>query len=65
MIRNVLTDIGGIEIYPMISLVLFALVFAGATAWALGMRKRDVDYAGRLPLEDGTQPETTAKEQRT
>ena len=53
MIRNVLSSIGGIETFPIISLLIFVLVFAGAIIWALTMRKSDVDHASRLPLEDG------------
>lgn len=63
MIRNVLSGIGGIETYPIISLVIFVLVFAGAVIWALSMRKSDVEHASRLPLEDGKPIASTTKEQ--
>lgn len=64
MIRNVLSDIGGIATYPIISLVLFVLVFAGAIIWAVTMRRSEVDHASRLPLEDGDLLTTAKKEQR-
>ena len=64
MIRNVLSGIGGIETYPIISLLLFVLVFAGAIIWAVTMRKSEVDHASRLPLEDGDLLTTAKKEQR-
>lgn len=55
MIRNILEHIGGIAAYPIISLVLFVVVFLGFTAWALCMSRGQVDRASRLPLEnDGT-----------
>ena len=64
MIRNVLSGIGGIETYPIISLVIFVLVFAGAIIWAFSMRKSDVEHASRLPLEDGDLLTTAKEEQR-
>lgn len=65
MIRNVLSGIGGIAAYPIISLILFVLVFAGAMIWAFTMRKSDVDHASRLPLEDGAAAKIAGKEHRT
>ena len=64
MIRNVLSDIGGIATYPIISLVLFVLVFAGAILWAITMRKSEVEHASQLPLEDGDLLTTAKKEHR-
>lgn len=52
MIKNVLTHIANIEVYPIISLTLFVLVFAGAAIWAITMKKNDAVRMGRMPLED-------------
>lgn len=54
MIRNVLENIGGIQIYPIVSLILFLLVFGGMTLWALRLRRPYVNHMGNLPLEDET-----------
>ena len=62
MIRNVLEGIGGIERYPLFSLVLFVLVFAGMLLWVLSLKKSEVERASRLPLEDGEA--VARKEQR-
>ena len=54
MIRNILEHIPGIGAYPVVSLVIFVLVFLGFTAWALSLTRQHVQHASRLPLEDGT-----------
>jgi hypothetical protein len=54
MIRNVLTDIGGIGPYGVISVCLFFLVFSGAVVWAFLLRKPYVQAQSQLPLEDGS-----------
>lgn len=55
MIKNVLVHIQHIEIYPILSLVLFVLVFAGAILWALSLKKSEAAALGRMPLEDSKQ----------
>jgi hypothetical protein len=55
MIKNVLSDIGGIGIYGVISICLFFAVFTGALVLTLVMKKRDLDQRSRLPLEDGSE----------
>lgn len=54
MIRNVLCSITDVSVYPIVALVLFVLVFAGATLWAVSLRKSEVVALGRMPLEDST-----------
>lgn len=51
MIRNVLEHIRGVEAFPIVSLVLFVLVFAGAVWWALSLSRPFVDHASQLPLD--------------
>lgn len=60
MIKNVLVHIEHIEIYPLISLTLFVLVFAGAIAWALSLKRSEAAAYGRMPLEDSTENEGDA-----
>lgn len=62
MIKNVLTDMGGVELYGILSVLLFFLVFAGALLFAL-LKKRDfLNYMGALPLSDGSETNSTKQE---
>jgi len=54
MLKNVLTDIGGIGLYGVISVCLFFLVFSGAVLWAFLLRKPYLQAQSQLPLEDGS-----------
>jgi hypothetical protein len=54
MIKNVLSDIGGIGIYGVVSICLFFAVFTGALVWSMLLKKSDMDSRSMLPLEDGT-----------
>jgi hypothetical protein len=54
MIKNVLSDIGGIGVYGVISICLFFTVFTGALVWSLLLKKTDLDSRSVLPLQDGT-----------
>ena len=52
MIKNVLTHIGGVEVYGVISICLFFAVFSLAVVLALRMKKSVAQRLSRLPLED-------------
>lgn len=52
MIKNVLTHIGGVEVYGVISICLFFAVFSVAVVLALRMKKSVAQRMGALPLED-------------
>ena len=56
MIKNVLTHIGGVEVYGVISICLFFAVFGVAVVLALRMKKSVAHRLSALPLEDD-QPE--------
>lgn len=51
MIQNVLSGIGGIGIYGVISVILFFLVFAGALVRVCFIKKPHLDAMSALPLE--------------
>ena len=53
MIRNVLSDIGGVGLYGVVSVCLFFLVFTGALIWTLLQRPSLMRAMGALPLSDG------------
>ena len=51
-IKHHLDTIQGVEIYPIISLVLFFLVFTTMLLIVLKMPKRNIDELSRLPLDN-------------
>ena len=52
MIQNVLTHIGGIGGYGVVSLCLFIAVFLGVLIWILRLKRTYLDSMRALPLED-------------
>lgn len=54
MIKNVLTHIGGVEVYGIASVLLFFAVFTAILLWAFRLKRSDLDSMGRIPLDDGT-----------
>ena len=55
MIKNFVTDIGGIEVWGVISICLFATVFTGAFIWACCQKKSLMVKMSALPLHDGSE----------
>ncbi len=51
MIRNVLSHIGGVEVYGIVSILLFFLFFTGMLVWAFRLGRGHLEAMGRLPLE--------------
>ncbi len=52
MISNYLSSIKGIEIFPIISLILFFLVFLIASVWVMRLKKDYLQNMSELPLTD-------------
>lgn len=53
MIKNVLSDIGGVGVYGVISISLFFAVFTGMLIWALRIKKKYAQEMSAAPLNDG------------
>lgn len=53
MIKNVLSDIGGVGLYGVISITLFFAVFTGMLIWACRMKKSFAQKMSACPLQDG------------
>ncbi len=53
MIQHIVTAIGGIASFGVISICLFFAVFGGAMAWAFCLKKPFLNSMGAMPLEDG------------
>lgn len=52
MIKNVLESIAGIDIFPIISLTLFAIFFGAVLVWVFKMDGKTVSHMKNLPLDD-------------
>lgn len=52
MYKEVLRSIENIEIYPIISLLIFVLFFLGVFLWAMRMTKEHIDYMKSMPMDD-------------
>lgn len=53
MMRNVISAMGGVEVYGIISICLFFAVFTGALIWAAIQKKTFCNHMSALPLHDG------------
>jgi len=58
MIQNVLTSIGGVGMYGVVSICIFFTVFVGAVIWMLTLKKPYLNAMRELPLEDESAPAT-------
>lgn len=47
-----MSTIDGIEIYPLISLVIFVTFFIGLGWYVFKMKKSDIKEMSNIPLED-------------
>lgn len=63
MIQNVLRAMGGVEVYGIISVCLFFLVFTTAITWALLQKKSFLCSMSALPLEEDDNGKTTKPHQ--
>lgn len=52
MYKEVLRSIENIEIYPIISLVIFVTFFLGMFIWVLKVPKSHVEHMESLPIEE-------------
>ena len=51
MIRNYLQSIEGVEIYPLISLLVFVIFFVVILVWMLKVDKNYINKMEKLPLD--------------
>jgi cytochrome c oxidase cbb3-type subunit 4 len=55
VIKNVLESISGVEIFPLISLLIFTTFFAFVLTWVAKLDKKTVTKLENMPLEDNDQ----------
>ena len=60
MIENVLSRMGGVDMYGIISVCLFFAVFIGVLVWLVGLKKPYLEEMRELPLDGASGPESTA-----
>jgi|WetSurMetagenome_2_1015567.scaffolds.fasta_scaffold897905_2 cytochrome c oxidase cbb3-type subunit IV len=61
MIQNVLSRIGGVGIYGVISICLFFAFFVGVLLWTIGLKKSYLNKMRELPLDGAAAPESEAE----
>ncbi|MDN3203149.1 cbb3-type cytochrome c oxidase subunit 3 [Algoriphagus sp. C2-7] len=52
MYKEVLRSIENIEIYPVISLVIFVAFFLGMFVWVLRVPKSHIEHMENLPIDE-------------
>ncbi|UZD22542.1 cbb3-type cytochrome c oxidase subunit 3 [Algoriphagus halophytocola] len=51
MYKEVMRSIEHVEIFPIISLIIFILFFTGVAIWAFRVPKGVIDHMSSLPLD--------------
>lgn len=54
-IKHNMDHISGIEIYPIIALLIFFFFFLGLYIWVFTYKKEKINELSNLPFEEGTQ----------
>jgi len=52
-IKHNMETISGIEVYPIISLLIFFLFFVGLGVWVFSYRKEKIEEMSNIPLDEG------------
>ncbi|KAA3610299.1 MAG: CcoQ/FixQ family Cbb3-type cytochrome c oxidase assembly chaperone [Calditrichaeota bacterium] len=61
MIKNVLESISGVEIFPLISLLIFTTFFVVVLFWVVKLDKKTVKKLENMPLEDNDQSQNIGR----
>lgn len=59
MFNNYLQAIEGIEIYPVIGLIIFLIIFISVVVWVMKVDKNYISKAERLPLDNDNEVDET------
>ncbi len=51
-VKHTMETISGIEIFPVISLIIFFTFFVGLLFWVVKTKKSYINHVENLPLED-------------
>lgn len=55
-IKHNLTEMDGVDIYPLISLLIFVIFFAVMFIFVARMKKSRIEELSAMPLEDDVEP---------
>lgn len=61
-IKGHLESIAGVEIYPIISLLIFVLFFIGLLVYVIKIKKPQIEYLSEIPLTDSIDPKANSDE---
>jgi len=53
-VKGNLENIDGVEIYPMISLLIFFIFFVGLFWWVFTAKKAHIEEVSHIPLNDNS-----------
>lgn len=56
MYGDILRGIAGVEIFPVLSLVIFVAFFAIVLVRVVRMKRSRIEHLSRLPLDDASRP---------
>lgn len=65
MYKNVLTGIPGIEVYPIVALMIFFGFFVGLVVWYIRVDRSRMDEVAQLPLHDADRTLSSSTEQHS
>ncbi len=54
-IKHNLETIAGVEIYPILSLLIFFLFFVGLAVWVISYSRERIQQLSQIPLTDDNQ----------
>lgn len=60
-IKHNMETIAGIEIFPIISLLIFFIFFVGLFLWVFTYKKETIETLSNLPFMDEEQPKKDSK----
>jgi len=52
LIKQHLESIAGVEIFPIISFIIFSVVFIAMLIYAFSIKKADIEVMKQIPLDD-------------
>lgn len=56
-VKGNLENIDNVQIYPMISLLIFFIFFVGLFYWVITAKKEHIEEVSHIPLENNNQNE--------
>ena len=63
-VKSHMSTIDGIEIFPLISFIIFFVFFVGLTVYALTLKKKHVSEMSNMPLQDEITDNNDSKYQK-